>query len=228
MPFCWHYAYHLVEIVLEVIIEVVPSTLKLKYWNTIKSKKVLPLHSPESFDMELLTTYVRSLSLNLMEFYMDKHYNQPSFWIWLLKIHELFLDQVWSILPALKLLPLNCSHRRQKGSRTFMFFLGVIPVVALDTNGGIWESCSKGENPTEAAGMTNLYSTNGASWLMIHFIYFAKCVTCEINHHHHKASKLDSICVPSASELFGKGSDFANIEFQWKCCSISVNERDNS
>ena len=44
------------------------------------------------------------------------------------------VEQVWSILPALELLPLNCSRRRQTGSRTFIFVVGVIPFVAFDTN----------------------------------------------------------------------------------------------
>ena len=49
------------------------------------------------------------------------------------------VDQVWSILPALELLPLDCSRRMQKGSRTFMLLFGVIPVVAP---GNIYERVS--------------------------------------------------------------------------------------
>ena len=91
------------------------------------------------------------------------------------------------------------------------------------------QPCSKGENPTYVVGITNGNGDgNGGSLLIILFIYFAMCVTSEIDHHHHKASIYDSICVPSASELCGNGSDFANIAFLWKRHSISVNERDNS
>ena len=125
-----------------------------------------------------------------------------------------YLNQVFSILPELGFPPpLNCSRRRQNTSRTFMFFLGVVPVVALDSTpvGVCGQSCSKGGNPTNVPGLHS-DNGNGASLLIILFIYFDKCETCEINRHHHKASK----------------SDFANIEFQWKCSSVSVNERDNS
>ena len=123
------------------------------------------------------------------------------------------LDQVWSTLPALELLPLNCSRRRQQGSRTLMFFLGVIPVVALDTSGGVWVIMQQGWKPHYCSREIHSSTRNGASLLMILFIYFAKCVTCEINRHHHKASKLDSICVPSASELFGKRSEEVLFNF---------------
>ena len=52
-------------------------------------------------------------------------------------------------MPALGLLPLDCSSRRQKGSRTFIFVVGVIPFVALDTT----EGCvGKEESPTAARG----------------------------------------------------------------------------
>ena len=37
-----------------------------------------------------------------------------------------YLDQVRSILPVLELLPLDCSRRRQKISRTFMLLFGVV------------------------------------------------------------------------------------------------------
>ena len=48
------------------------------------------------------------------------------------------LDQVQSILPELELPPpLDCSRRRQTGSRTFIFVVGVTPFVALDTDGGV-------------------------------------------------------------------------------------------
>ena len=127
--------------------------------------------------------------------------------------HGGIVDQVWSTLPAWELLPLHCSRRRQKGSRTFMIFLGVIPVVALVTSGGVWAIMQRGRKPQECCRDNQSLMSNGALLLIILSMYFGKCVTSEINFHHHKASKLDSICVPSASELFGKESDFANIEF---------------
>ena len=40
--------------------------------------------------------------------------------------HRLSLAQAWSILPALDLLPIDCSHRKQKGSKTG----GVTPMQA--------------------------------------------------------------------------------------------------
>ena len=115
-----------------------------------------------------------------------------------------WLDQVWSTLPALELLPLNCSRRRQKGSRTFMFFLGVIPVVALDTSGGVWAIMQQGSKLHWSSRGNRSLISNGASHMIILFIYFAKCGTCEINRHHHQASKLDSICVPSAIGIIWK------------------------
>ena len=57
------------------------------------------------------------------------------------------LYQVWSILPALGLLSLDCSSRRQMGSRTYIFVVGVILFVALDTNGGVWAIMQQGRKP---------------------------------------------------------------------------------
>ena len=130
------------------------------------------------------------------------------------------LDQVWSILPVLELTPLHRSRCRQKGAQTFIFDVGVIPFVALDTKKSTWATVQQGDKPHSCS--------SGGSKFMSPFIYFAKCVTSEIYLHYHKASNSAFICVPWASELFGKSSDFSHIEFQLKCCLIPVNEKDNS
>ena len=66
------------------------------------------------------------------------------------------VDQVWSILPALGLLSLDCSSRRQMGSRKFIFVVGVILFVALDINGVCGQLSSMGQSPTKFAGITIL------------------------------------------------------------------------
>ena len=62
-------------------------------------------------------------------------------------------------MPALELLPLDCSGRRQKGSRIFIFVVGVIPFVVLDTNGGV---CARGSK-SNAGKMDRTWSNS--SWL---------------------------------------------------------------
>ena len=50
-------------------------------------------------------------------------------------------------------------------------------------------------------------------------------MTGKILSHHHRASRWDSICVPWASDLFGKPSNFSKIQSQLKWNSILVDER---
>ena len=78
---------------------------------------------------------------------------------------------------------------------------------------GVWTIIQHGRKPYCGSQEHHSFTDYGASQVIALFIYFAMSVICEINRHHHKASKLALICVPWTSELFGKTSDFSNIEF---------------
>ena len=91
--------------------------------------------------------------------------------------------------------PLDCSRRRQMGSRTFILVVGVIPLVALDTNGGVWAFTQQGRKPHCSSQVHHSLTLSGASYLIALFIYFAMCIAYEIHRHHYGTSKLALICV---------------------------------
>ena len=68
--------------------------------------------------------------------------------------------------------------------------------MALDTKGLCGQLCGERENSTAVAGITIRPKIVVPRYIIIEFIYFAKYVSCVINPHYHKASKLASICVP--------------------------------
>ena len=118
------------------------------------------------------------------------------------------LNQVWSIA-CIGAAPPRLVTPQAKRSKTLLL---------LPPMGMYVQFCIKGGNSLHRCWDNHSLACSGASILIIIFVYFAKHVTCEINRHHYRASKLASICVPWASELFGKVSDFSYIEFQLKCC----------
>ena len=72
--------------------------------------------------------------------------------------------------------------------------VGGIPLVALDTNGGVWAITQQGRKPHGSSQEYHSLTHCGASHLIALFIYFAMCVTYEINRHHYESSKLALIC----------------------------------
>ena len=109
-----------------------------------------------------------------------------------------------------------------KGIKTFIFAVGVIPYVALDTIGVVWAIMQRGRKLHFSSWDYHSFSCSGASLLIILFIYLEKCVTCEVNRRHHSVLKWGSICVTWASELFGKALDLSNIELALSCSCNAI------
>ena len=92
---------------------------------------------------------------------------------------------------------IGVAHPRLVTPQASIFVVSLIPFLAPDTNGVVWEWALK-----PRGWDYHSLTSSGVPLLIILFIYFAKRVTFKINrHHHHKASRLESICIPWASEM---------------------------